>query len=114
MALNIVDLASEIERNVAAALAEDVGAGDLTAPLTPADLNARAFVLCRKAAVLCGQPWFDACVRKLDARASIKWLAGEGEKIENGARVCEIEARARALLTAERSALNFLQLLTAV
>jgi nicotinate-nucleotide pyrophosphorylase (carboxylating) len=109
-----MDLTSEIERNVAAALAEDVGAGDLTAPLTPAERTARASVLCRKEAVLCGQPWFDACVRKLDAGASIAWLAGEGEKVAAGARVCRIEGRARALLTAERSALNFLQLLTAV
>ena len=109
-----MDLASEIERNVAAALAEDVGTGDLTAPLTPADRNARAVVLCRKEAVLCGEPWFDACVRKLDPRAAIKWTAPEGARVPANTRVCEIEGSARALLTAERSALNFLQLLTAV
>jgi len=109
-----MDLASEIERNVAAALAEDVGAGDLTAPLTPADRTARAFVLCRKDAVLCGQPWFDACVRKLDARATVTWLIPEGTHTTANSRVCEVQGAARALLTAERSALNFLQLLTAV
>jgi len=109
-----MDLASAIERNVAAALAEDVGAGDLTAPLTPADRTARAFVLCRKDAVLCGQPWFDACVRKLDARATVTWLIPEGTHTTANSRVCEVQGAARALLTAERSALNFLQLLTAV
>jgi nicotinate-nucleotide pyrophosphorylase (carboxylating) len=109
-----MDLASEIERNVAAALAEDVGTGDLTAPLTPSDRTARAFVVCRKEAIVCGEPWFDACVRKLDPRAAIQWLAAEGARIPAGTRVCEIEGSARALLTAERSALNFLQLLTAV
>jgi nicotinate-nucleotide pyrophosphorylase (carboxylating) len=109
-----VDLASEIERNVAAALAEDVGTGDLTAPLTPADRTARAYVLCRNETVVCGQPWFDACVRKLDAHATLTWLAAEGATVASGTRLCEITGRARALLTAERSALNFLQLLSAV
>ncbi|HKA43135.1 MAG TPA: carboxylating nicotinate-nucleotide diphosphorylase [Burkholderiales bacterium] len=109
-----MDLASEIERNVAAALAEDVGSADLTAPLTPAASTARAHVLCRQDAVLCGQPWFEACIRKLDPRAAISWLAAEGAKVAPDTRVCEVQARARALLTAERSALNFLQLLSAV
>ena len=108
------DLAAEIDRNVAAALAEDVGSGDLTAPLTPARRTTRAVVLCRNDAVLCGQPWFDACVRKLDARAVVTWLMAEGTRVAANSRVCEIQGAARALLTAERSALNFLQLLTAV
>jgi nicotinate-nucleotide pyrophosphorylase (carboxylating) len=109
-----VDLASEIERNVAAALAEDVGDGDATAPLTPMDKLARAIVLCRQDAVVCGQPWFDACFRKLDARASISWLVAEGAIVSAGTRVCEVRGEARALLTAERAALNFLQTLSAV
>ena len=109
-----MDLLPEIERNVAAALAEDVGNGDLTAPLTPADQSARAVVLCRRQAVLCGQPWFDACVRKLDPRVTVTWLAVEGTHVPANTRVCEIRGAARALLTAERPALNFLQLLTAV
>jgi nicotinate-nucleotide pyrophosphorylase (carboxylating) len=109
-----MDLLPEIERNIAAALAEDVGDGDLTAPLTPADRSARAVVLCRRQAVLCGQPWFDACVRKLDPRATVTWLAAEGTHVPANTRVCEIQGAARALLTVERSALNFLQLLTAV
>jgi nicotinate-nucleotide pyrophosphorylase (carboxylating) len=109
-----VDLASEIERNVAAALAEDVGPGDLAAPLTPAGRTARAFVLCREAAVVCGQPWFEACFRKLDASATVSWLTAEGTQVAPGTRVCEISGSVRALLAAERSALNFLQLLSAV
>jgi len=109
-----MDLASEIERNVAAALAEDVGDGDATAPLTPMDKLARATVLCRQDAVVCGQPWFDACFRKLDARVSISWLVAEGANVSAGTRVCEVRGEARALLTAERAALNFLQTLSAV
>ena len=109
-----MDLASEIERNVAAALAEDVGGGDLTAQLTPEAKTARAVVLCRRDAVLCGQPWFEACFRKLDARAALSWLAAEGTQVASGARICEIRGQARALLTAERTALNFLQMLSAV
>jgi nicotinate-nucleotide pyrophosphorylase (carboxylating) len=109
-----VELASEIERNVTAALAEDVGSGDLTAPLTPETAVARAAVICRQDAVLCGQPWFEACFRKLDARAALSWLAAEGTQVASGARICEIRGQARALLTAERTALNFLQTLSAV
>lgn len=109
-----MDLASEIERNVAAALAEDVGGGDLTAPLIPEGKTAHATVLCRQEAVICGQPWFEACFRKLDARATVTWLATEGGRVASGARICEIRGKARALLTAERTALNFLQMLSAV
>ena len=109
-----MDLASEIERNVATALAEDMGNGDATAPLTPAGRPARAHVLCRQEAVVCGQPWFDACFRKLDARATVTWQAAEGAKVGPGNRVCEIQGETRALLAAERTALNFLQTLSAV
>jgi len=109
-----MDLASEIERNVAAALAEDVGDGDATAQLTPAGKQARAAVLCRQDAVLCGQPWFDACIRKLDPKAKIQWAVEEGTKVTAGSRVCTLQGEARALLAAERSAINFLQTLSAV
>ncbi len=109
-----MDLASEIERNVAAALAEDVGAGDLAAPLTPAGRTAHAVVVCRQEAVVCGGPWLEACFHQLDARATVTWSAAEGAKVASGSRICEIAGQARALLSAERSALNFLQLLSAV
>lgn len=109
-----MDLASEIERNVAAALAEDMGSGDLTALLTPPKSRARAWVVCREAAVVCGQPWFEACFRKLDPALRLDWLVAEGARVEAGARICEMEGRARALLSGERTALNFLQTLSAV
>jgi nicotinate-nucleotide pyrophosphorylase (carboxylating) len=109
-----VDLASEIERNVAAALAEDVGSGDVTAALTPEWAEARARVIARQDAVLCGQGWCEACFRKLDARATVSWAAAEGSRIASGTRICDIRGQARALLTAERTAINFLQTLSAV
>jgi nicotinate-nucleotide pyrophosphorylase (carboxylating) len=109
-----MDLSAEIERNVSAALAEDVGSGDLTAQLAPDKAGARAHVLCREQAVLCGTAWFDACVSRLDASAQVRWLAADGERIGAGARLCDITGSSRALLTAERTALNFLQLLSAV
>jgi len=107
-----MDLTSEIRRNVRAALEEDVGSGDLTAPLVPSGRRARAVVLCRQTAVLCGQPWFDACMRELDPSAEIAWTAPEGSSIDAGARVCTIHGQARALLAAERVALNFIQTLS--
>jgi nicotinate-nucleotide pyrophosphorylase (carboxylating) len=109
-----VDLTSEIERNVADALREDVGAGDWTALLTPEGKKARALVVCRSEAVLCGQAWVTECLRRLDADARIDWRAEEGRRLAPGALVCEITGETRALLTAERTSLNFLQTLSAV
>jgi nicotinate-nucleotide pyrophosphorylase (carboxylating) len=105
-------LAVEVERNVLAALAEDIGSGDLTALLTPAGRPAAGVVVCREDAVLCGTVWFDACFLRLDSDARIVWTARDGERIAAGQVLCEILADTRALLTAERSALNFLQLLS--
>jgi nicotinate-nucleotide pyrophosphorylase (carboxylating) len=107
-------LAAEINRNVVAALAEDIGAGDLTASLIPAERVARATVISREAGVLCGCAWFDRCVISLDPSAEITWNAADGDRIMPNQVLCEIRANARALLSAERSALNFLQLLSAV
>ena len=109
-----MELQVEIERNVSEALAEDIGAADWTALLTPAGKMARASVVCRTAAVLCGQAWFAACFRKLDAGVSIEWHAEEGEMLHAGTLVCDITGDARTLLTGERTALNFLQTLSAV
>jgi nicotinate-nucleotide pyrophosphorylase (carboxylating) len=105
-------LAAEIERNVSAALAEDIGSGDLTALLTPANRPAHGTVVSREEAVLCGAAWFDACFHKLDPGARIRWHAEDGARIRAGQTLCEIDADTRALLTAERTALNFLQLLS--
>ena len=109
-----MDLASEIDRNVAAALAEDVGSGDVTAALTPATSAVRAQVLARQDAVLCGRAWFDTCFRRLDRSVDIGWRIEEGAGVSRGQVVCEVKGNARALLTGERTALNFLQLLSAV
>jgi nicotinate-nucleotide pyrophosphorylase (carboxylating) len=105
-------LAHEVERNVLAALAEDIGSGDLTAMLAPANHRAVGILTSREDAVLCGVAWFEACLRRLDPVAHIDWLAQDGDAILNGQIVCEISADTRALLTSERSALNFLQLLS--
>lgn len=107
-----LQLAVEVERNVLIALAEDIGGGDLTALLTPAGHASRGVVVSREDALLCGTAWFDACFKHLDAAARIVWHARDGERIGAGQTLCEIHADTRALLTAERSALNFLQLLS--
>lgn len=99
---------SDIER----AFSEDVGGGDATAELLPAESTARATLTCRESAVLAGRPWFDACFRAHDPRVSIEWFFDDGDAVPADARLCEVSGRARALVTAERSALNFLQLLS--
>ncbi len=107
-------LDAEIERNVAAALTEDVGSGDLTAQLVPAGEHRRATVIAREDAILCGSTWFERCFARLDAAIRITWRAGDGQSIVPEQILCDIEGPARALLTGERSALNFLQLLSGV
>jgi nicotinate-nucleotide pyrophosphorylase (carboxylating) len=109
-----MDLQSEIERNVAAALAEDVGPGDWTAMLSHGAQSSRATVVCRQQAVLCGQPWFNRCFSKLDPDAVVTWHVAEGAVVEKGASVCALTGSTRALLTGERTGLNFLQTLSAV
>ncbi|BCB26670.1 nicotinate-nucleotide diphosphorylase (carboxylating) [Sulfurimicrobium lacus] len=106
-------LEAAIEANVAAALAEDIGSGDLTAGLLPAESRARATVICREPAILCGTAWFEACFRRLDPQVEIDWLVHEGETLAAGQTLCKIGGNARALLSAERPALNFLQTLSA-
>jgi nicotinate-nucleotide pyrophosphorylase (carboxylating) len=107
-------LALAIERNVNAALEEDVGSGDLTAQLIPATAGARARIITRGEAVICGAAWFEAVFRRLDPEVSIQWQAAEGSLATAGAAICSLGGRARALLTGERAALNFLQLLSGV
>lgn len=109
-----MDLAPEIERNVSAALAEDVGSGDLTALLTSAESVAAAMVVSRDDSVLCGQAWFDACYRQLDPRVITNWQVAEGTRTGAGVVVCTLNGPVRALLTGERTALNFLQMLSGV
>jgi len=109
-----MDLTPEIDRNVAAALGEDVGSGDLTALLIDPGARAKARVISRVDAVLCGSPWFEASFRHLDPKVSVAWKARDGDRVAAAQTLCEIEGSARALLTGERTALNFLQLLSAV
>ncbi len=107
-------LAALARADVTRALQEDVGTGDLTAALVNPLQRARARVLAREAAVICGQPWVEATVLALDPQARIVWHVSEGQRCEPDQVVLDIEGRAQPLLTAERTALNFLQTLSAV
>ena len=100
--------------DVARALAEDIGAGDLTAALIDPAAQARAQVLARESAVLCGSAWVEAAIKQLDPQAALVWHVRDGERCAPKQVVLEMQGKARALLSAERTALNFLQLLSAV
>jgi nicotinate-nucleotide pyrophosphorylase (carboxylating) len=108
------DIAAQAVADVARALAEDVGTGDATAALVDADLRMGARVIAREPAVVCGEPWVRAAVQALDPHAQWRWHVRDGERVAAGAVVFEVQALARALLSAERTALNFLQTLSAV
>jgi nicotinate-nucleotide pyrophosphorylase (carboxylating) len=105
--------AAQIAIDVERAFAEDLGTGDATAGLLPAEARAHAALTCRDAAVIAGIPWFDACFRRLDPAVRIDWQVGDGDRVDAGAVICHLSGHARSLVTAERSALNFLQLLSA-
>lgn len=107
-------LQTALAENVRSALAEDVGTGDLTGALIPKDKQAKAMVSVREDAVLCGAPWFEAVMKAIDPDLHLNWLHAEGDQLHTNMQVCWIEGPARSLLTAERSALNFLQLLSGV
>ncbi len=107
-------LQTAFDNNIRTAIAEDVGSGDLTGKLVPEQEMVKARVIVREQAVLCGAPWFEAVMRQLDARIHIDWSYAEGDLMSADSQVCVITAPARALLTAERGALNFLQLLSGV
>jgi nicotinate-nucleotide pyrophosphorylase (carboxylating) len=107
-------LAHHIRATVAAALAEDGAERDLTAQLIPEHAQAHATVITREAAVLCGTLWFEDCFLTLDPNCKISWKLKEGDMAEAGQTLCEIQGNARAMLSAERPALNFLQTLSAV
>ena len=106
-------LAQARARNIRDALEEDIGPCDWTAQLISPSTRAEATLRVREAAVLCGQEWFSGCIAQLDPAASIRWRYPEGALMPANSDVCEIAANARALLTAERPAMNFLQLLSA-
>ncbi|MHB8914853.1 MAG: carboxylating nicotinate-nucleotide diphosphorylase [Thiobacillus sp.] len=107
-------IAEQVALDVARALAEDMGSGDKTARLLPGNQTAKARVITRENAVVAGRPWFDACFKALDHTCLIDWQVNEGDSVGANAVIVEISGLARALLTAERPALNFLQTLSAV
>lgn len=107
-------LAAAFEANINAALTEDIGSGDWTAMLLPEATQVAAKVVVREEAVLCGAPWFEGAMMQVDPRISIEWQFAEGDLMPADAEVCRITGPARSLMTAERPALNFLQLLSGV
>ena len=107
-------LQAAFEQNILAALLEDVGTGDLTGMLVPTEPRVTARVIVREAAVLCGAPWFEGVMLAIDQDTEISWQYAEGDLMAADSVVCTIEASPRSLLTAERAALNFMQLLSGV
>lgn len=105
-------LADDISEIVRRALAEDVGSGDLTAALLPARESAQAQVITREDAVLCGSAWFDETFRQLDRAVRVEWRMHDGEPVPAGQILCTLTGPVRALVTGERTGLNFLQLLS--
>lgn len=103
-----------ITRTVKIALEEDVGTGDLTAQLIPAERVSKATVITREDATLCGRAWFDEVFRQIDPRVQVTWKAADGDRVRANQLLCELSGPSRSLLTGERTALNFLQCLSAV
>jgi len=106
-------LAATIITNVSAALQEDLGSGDKTAELVPESTTASAIIICRESMTLAGQPWVDEVYRQLDSDVEIQWLANDGDDLAADAEICVLSGAARSLLSGERTALNFLQTLSA-
>lgn len=100
-----------LRQQVAHALNEDIGSGDLSAQLINEDQQSKATVICREAAVMCGQTWFNEVFAQLDDQVQIEWLVQEGEQLAANSTLCQLHGKARSLLTGERTALNFLQTL---
>lgn len=109
----VLEPPADLPAQVAAALGEDVGTGDLTALLVPPMQRVHGRIITREAAVLCGRPWVEACFDQLDPSIRLTWQASDGATLSPGALVCAVEGPARGVLTGERTALNFLQLLSA-
>lgn len=105
-------LADAIERNVREALAEDIGSGDITAQLIPTTTQARATVITRESAIVCGRPWADEACRQVDTRIKINWNVADGDAVSPGQTLLSLSGPARSLLSVERTLLNFLQLLS--
>ncbi len=111
--MNDINYFDALENTVSIALQEDIRGGDLTAELIPITTQAEAKIICRESATLCGRPWFDEVFRQVDDSIQIEWLAEEGDAISADQTLCLIKGSAQRILTAERTALNFLQTLSA-
>jgi nicotinate-nucleotide pyrophosphorylase (carboxylating) len=109
----VPELPDDLTSQVEAALHEDIGSGDVTAALVPAAQQVHGSVVTREAAVLCGQPWVEETFRRLDPRVRLTWYAADGESIAAKQVIFALSGPARPVLTGERTALNFLQLLSA-
>jgi len=107
-------LRNDIERAVKQAIAEDVGTGDATAALVPESVLAHGRILVREDCVVCGTAWLEEVFHQIDARINIQWHASDGDKVAANTVICDLRGPARPLLTGERTALNFLQTLSAV
>ena len=107
------ELAHDVSLMVEVALREDIGAEDITARLIPADLNARAQVITRQTAVVCGRHWVEEVYRQIDARLTVDWFVEDGDEISPAQVLFAVTGQAGAILTGERTALNFLQTLSA-
>jgi nicotinate-nucleotide pyrophosphorylase (carboxylating) len=111
MAASIAPDPATVADDVARALVEDIGSGDVTAALL-ADVAQAAYVLCKEDAVIAGRPWFDACMRALDPAVRLDWRVAEGDRVPAGTVVCTLAGHSRALVSSERTGLNFLQTLS--
>ncbi|MCR6650541.1 MAG: carboxylating nicotinate-nucleotide diphosphorylase [Cellvibrionaceae bacterium] len=112
MNIELKNITADIQRAVADALHEDIGTGDITAELLAADTISNATVITREPCVVCGIPWFDEVFRQLDPAIQIQWHVEEGQSVAANTQLASLKGRARSLVTGERSALNFLQLLS--
>lgn len=112
--LLLTELSAEIEANVRRSLREDIGSGDITAQLIPESRLAHATVITREDAVICGTAWVDEVFQQLDPRVAVHWQVQDGQRVTPNQTLFHVEGPARALLSGERSALNFLQTLSAV
>jgi nicotinate-nucleotide pyrophosphorylase (carboxylating) len=108
----LIPLPDDLPEQVSRALREDIGSGDVTAELIPADQILRARVICREAAIISGCPWFEATFRQLDPGVQLRWQVQDGAAVAADTLLCELQGPARSILTGERTALNFLQLLS--
>ncbi len=111
--MNDINYFENLESSVSIALLEDIKSGDLTAGLIPEQTQAEANIICREKAIVCGRPWFDEVFRQVDPEIQIDWICEEGESVEANQNLCVIRGSAKNILTAERTALNFLQTLSA-